>query len=164
MSDSSFFADELGKLGEPEKSVTVTLSNELVALLSEQLYQSPIKAIEELVVNAFDADAHTCKLFVPSPLEFGKDSERRFVSVFDDGHGMAYSGLVDLWQIGRSEKRDPKRYFARAQIGKFGIGKLATYTIANRLTYLTKTKSGLLAVSIDFREFQPSSGSRSSSL
>ncbi len=160
MKPEPFFADALAVLGQPEQPVTVTLSNELVALLSEQLYQSPLKAIEELVVNAYDADARICKLFVPTPLELQTASDRRFVLVFDDGHGMAYSGLVDLWQIGRSEKRNPGRSFARAQIGKFGIGKLATYTIANRLTYLTKTGSGLLAVSIDFRQFQPSSGTR----
>ena len=34
---------------EDGRTVSVTLSNQLVRLLSEQLYQSPLKAIEELV-------------------------------------------------------------------------------------------------------------------
>ena len=38
---------------EDGRTVSVTLSNQLVRLLSEQLYQSPLKAIEELVVNAY---------------------------------------------------------------------------------------------------------------
>jgi len=160
MTSEPFFADSLATVGQQEQPVTVTLSNELVALLSEQLYQSPLKALEELVVNSYDADARECKLFVPSALDLQASSGQRFLLAFDDGHGMAYPGLVDLWQVGRSEKRNPGRSFARAQIGKFGIGKLATYTIANRVSYVTKTQTGVLTVSIDFRQFQPSSGSR----
>ncbi len=34
---------------EDDRVVRVVLSNQLVRLLSEQLYQSPLKAIEELV-------------------------------------------------------------------------------------------------------------------
>ena len=41
--------------------ITVRLSNEIVTLLSSQLYQSPLKAIEELVVNSYDADAKECR-------------------------------------------------------------------------------------------------------
>lgn len=160
MTVSPFFSDDVAGIGSAEKPVTVTLSNELVTLLSEQLYQSPIKAIEELVVNSYDADARVCKLFVPLPSELEQPTGRHLIVVFDDGHGMPYSGLVDLWQIGRSEKRNPTRSYKRAQIGKFGIGKLATYTIANRLSYITKTRTGVLTVSIDFRHFEPSSGSK----
>lgn len=40
----------------------VSISNEVVHLLSEQLYTSPLKAIEEIVVNAYDADATECRI------------------------------------------------------------------------------------------------------
>jgi hypothetical protein len=43
-------------------TIDVSLSNELVHLLSEQLYTSPLKAIEELVVNSYDADAEECRV------------------------------------------------------------------------------------------------------
>ena len=110
-------------VGEP---ITVKLSYSLVRLLSEQLYQSPLKAIEELVVNAYDANAKVCRIFVPIA---EKDDS---VAIYDDGEGMDYQGLVDLWQIGRSNKRDAEveQRTHRKQIGKFGIGKLASYTIA----------------------------------
>ena len=136
-------------LGEP---ITVKLSFSLVRLLSEQLYQSPLKAIEELVVNAYDADAKVCRISVPTEAQDG------FVAIYDDGVGMDYQGLVDLWQIGRSNKRDAeiKQRSQRKQIGKFGIGKLASYTIADQLTYITKSSEKVLAVTIDFREFDPS--------
>ncbi len=137
---------------EDGRTVRVTLSNQLVRLLSEQLYQSPLKAIEELVVNAYDADAKVCYIFVPLPT----DTEHEFIAVFDDGHGMDYQGLTDLWLVGRSKKRveECERRSMRKQIGKFGIGKLATSTIANQLTYLSKTDEGILGVTIDFTIFQ----------
>ena len=63
-------------------------------------------------------------LFVPSP---GDDLP--VVFVYDDGIGMDADGLSDLWLIARSKKRDEsyERLMKRKQIGKFGIGKLATY-------------------------------------
>ena len=69
-----------------------------------------------------------------------------------------FQGLIDLWQIGRSNKRDIEieQRSQRKQIGKFGIGKLAAYTIANQLTYITKSQGKVLAVTIDFRRFDPS--------
>jgi hypothetical protein len=145
-------ADALTSIGEEEgEKLSVSLSNELVQLLSEQLYQSPLKAIEELVVNAFDAAASECRVFVPA----ASDQLQRFVVTYDNGFGMDYEGLVDLWQIGRSNKRKSavEHRAGRKQIGKFGIGKLATYTIANKITYITRTKRKILGVTLDFRQF-----------
>lgn len=149
-------ASVLAEVGEPfGESIKVTLSNNLARLLSKQLYSSPLKAVEELIVNAYDADAKECKVFVPPP----SDTQRRYVLVYDDGTGMDYEGLQQLWQIGSSGKPDEKeltKRFNRKQIGRFGIGKLATYTIANRLTYVTKPENSdgeILSVSVDFRGF-----------
>lgn len=132
--------------------LTVSLSNELVQLLSDQLYQSPIKAIEELVVNSYDAGAKECRVSLTDPANY----RQGFIAVFDDGEGMDYDGLVNLWHIGRSNKRTDEvaRRVKRKQIGKFGIGKLATYTIANRITYVTRTNDEILSVSLDYRDFK----------
>jgi hypothetical protein len=51
--------------GPAKRNVKVQLSHELVNLLSEQLYQSPLKSIEELVINSYDAGAHVCRVYVP---------------------------------------------------------------------------------------------------
>jgi hypothetical protein len=150
-----FVADEINKLEQLGQPVKVSLSNELVHLLSDQLYQSPVKAIEELVINSYDAEAKICRVFVPPPDELDKN----YIVVFDDGIGMDRAGLVNLWQIGRSNKRDVEieKRQKRKQIGKFGIGKLAIYTVANKLTYITKSQEGLLSVTIDFDIFTTSS-------
>jgi Histidine kinase-, DNA gyrase B-, and HSP90-like ATPase len=87
---------------------------------------------------------------------------RKFIAVFDNGTGLSANGMVDLWHVGRSNKRteEVRIRTGRKQIGKFGIGKLATYTIANNLTYISKTSDGVLAASMDFTRFRsdPSGG------
>ncbi|WP_426572200.1 ATP-binding protein [Aquihabitans sp. McL0605] len=148
MSDAALAA--IVEDGAPAGDITVTLSNELVHLLSEQMYQSPLKAIEELVVNSYDADARQCRLSIPLP-----PADRPYLLVYDDGVGMTPDGLKDLWQIGRSNKRSEEiaKLIGRKQIGKFGIGKLATYSIAHVVTYISKTATGIHAVTMDFRDF-----------
>ena len=140
--------DSLGEaFGDP---LPVTLSPELIGLLSEQLYRSPSKAIEELVVNAFDAEADEARVFVAEP-----GHHEPFIVVYDDGVGMTYDGLADLWKVGRPKPRDETLFKRkrRRQIGKFGIGKLATYAVANRVTYVTRTEDQHLGVTIDYRNF-----------
>src|SRR5258708_4592833 len=153
------FTDLLNRIGQTTDTVQVTLSNELVHLLSDQLYQSASKAIEELVVNAYDADATECRIFVPI-----LDQSQKFIVVYDNGIGMDKNGLQDLWYIGRSNKRteEIERRAKRKQIGKFGIGKLATYAIANKVTYLTRKEASFLMVTLDFRQFtsDPSGGNK----
>lgn len=128
----------------------VTLSPELVGLLSEQLYRSPSKTIEELVVNGFDAEADEARIYMPDTAD-----GRQFIVVYDDGVGMTYDGLADLWRVGRPKRRDDTIFDRkkRRQIGKFGIGKLSTYAVANRVTYVTKADLDHLAVTIDYRDF-----------
>ena len=155
---------QLKRVGTKTTEVDVKISNELVRLLSDQLYQSPLKAIEELVVNSYDADAKVCKIFVPSASELSDPGGRHFIVVFDDGTGLTKSGMVDLWHIGRSNKRTEEiaKRAKRKQIGKFGIGKLATYTITKKLTYISKTDEGILSATLDFGQFRsdPSGGSQ----
>ena len=64
---------------------------------------------------------------------------------------MTLQQLENLWHIGVSDK--PKITSKRKQIGKFGIGKLASYAVARRATYLSKTAQGIHSVSMDFDAF-----------
>lgn len=147
-------ATSLSSFKRAPQAIPVSISSEIVRLLSEQLYQSPLKAVEELVVNAYDADATECRLYVPEP----NNNQNDFIVVFDNGIGMDDEGLANLWQIGRSNKRteEIEQRSGRKQIGRFGIGKLATYTIANRLTYITRSQNKIRAVTINFADFSAS--------
>jgi hypothetical protein len=61
-------------------------------------------------------------------------------------------GFKQHWLIGKSLKRDlAKLPLGRQQIGKFGIGKLATYVLANRLTHISKKGSKYYSTSMNFK-------------
>ncbi|MET8865598.1 ATP-binding protein [Nonomuraea sp. NPDC004580] len=148
-------SDRIRDFGDAEDDLKVVLSSELIGLLSQQLYKSPIKAIEELVVNAYDADASECWIGIPGG---GDGLFLNAVYVFDNGSGMDHAGLADLWHVGHSKKAEEGRIssrLARKQIGKFGIGKLATYSLAYRVTYLTRTDGSedVRATTLDYRKF-----------
>lgn len=134
--------------GTEAEKIDVRLSYGIVRLFSEGLYASPNKAIEELVANSFDAGAISVSVFLP--LDFHE--QRATIAVLDDGEGMDVKGLKQHWLIGKSLKRKlaelPR---GRQQIGQFGIGKLATYVLANRLTHISKKAGKYYSTSMDFR-------------
>jgi hypothetical protein len=143
----------LATLGTTERRSQVQVSYDVVRLLSQQLYASPLKAIEELVINSWDADATEC--YVAVPLRDGaEDVASPFVAVADNGIGLTLDELTNLWHVGRSAKRDASVRARRRQIGKFGIGKLATYVLARRITYVTRGPDGLLGATLDFAAFE----------
>jgi hypothetical protein len=77
--------------------------------------------------------------------------------VIDNGTGMDEVGLRQHWLIGVSNKRTEGKEFPlkRKQIGRFGIGKLATYVLANRLTHISKSGGKYHATSMDYEEIPP---------
>ena len=135
-------------IGDKTDKIEVRLSYRIVELFSEGLYTSPNKAVEELVANSFDAGAQKIHVLLSSNLH----DQDATITVFDDGEGMAQEGLKRHWLIGISNKRKlsalPR---GRQQIGKFGIGKLATYVLANRLTHISKCGGKYYSTSMDYR-------------
>jgi hypothetical protein len=122
------------QVGTRNGSIDVRVSYQIVQLLSEGLYSSPNKAIEELVSNSWDAGAPHTHVILPSD----RDDSDAAIVVIDDGIGMDVRALKQHWLLGQSNKRasgtsNPKR---RRPIGKFGIGKLATYVLARRVNEL----------------------------
>jgi len=140
-------APTFASIGTPKDSIDVRLSYRIIELFSEGLYASPNKAVEELVANAFDAGAQRVALLI-SPNLHDQDAT---IVVVDNGVGMDATGLKQHWLIGISNKRRlttlPRN---RQQIGKFGIGKLATYVLADRLTHVSKQGGKYYSTSMDF--------------
>jgi hypothetical protein len=134
--------------GTATEKIDVRLSYRIVRLFSEGLYASPNKAIEELVANSFDAGARRVAIFLPGDFH----DQGATIAVLDDGEGMDAEGLKQHWLIGKSLKRDLAELpLGRQQIGKFGIGKLATYVLANRLTHISKKKGKYYSTSMNFK-------------
>lgn len=135
--------------GKKIDSIDVKISYRIIQLFSAGLYSSPNKAFEELVCNSYDAFAQRVCVHVPSDLSV-PDAH---IWVCDDGESMNQDGLKDLWRIGESLKRnDPGRDDKRLQIGRFGIGKLSTYILANKLTYICKHSGRYLAVTMNYSD------------
>jgi hypothetical protein len=134
-------------IGNPVGNIDVRLSYKIVELFSEGLYASPNKAIEELVANSFDAGAQKVAVFLAPDFH----AQGAAIAVLDDGEGMDANALRQHWLIGISNKdaltKPPK---GRNQIGKFGIGKLATYVLARRLTHVCKKDAKFYSTSMDY--------------
>ena len=141
--------------GNKTGTIDVELSYRIIELFSGGLYSSPNKTFEELVTNSYDADAQKVAVGIPNDLV-----NNDFLWVLDDGTGMDSAGLRQLWRIGYSTKRDSSNPNKRIQIGKFGIGKLATFILANQLTYVCKKDGLYKAVTMDFSRIQHTKGTQ----
>ena len=117
-------------------------------LFSEHLYSSPNKAFEELISNSWDAGATAVYVHVPDSLS----RPHATIWVLDNGESMDVDGFRALWAVATSTKRISPAPKSRKPIGKFGVGKLATYLLADQLTYICKAADGVVrTVTMDYR-------------
>ncbi len=97
------------------------------------LYSSTPAVVTEIVANAWDADAERVDIRI-------KDGE---IIVQDDGHGM---GSVELQRrflkVGYARREelggDRSSKYSRPVMGRKGIGKLAMFSLANRIDIWSK--------------------------
>ena len=135
------------RIGIKTTDISVEISTRFLQHFSEQLYSSPQKAFEELIANAWDAGADFVDISIPDDLS----SQTATIAVFDNGTSMDEAGLRDLWHIAFSPKSANRSQHGRQMVGKFGIGKLATYVLANRLTYICKASDQVIRrVTMDY--------------
>lgn len=144
------FEDEGKKVGD----IPVEINYRIIELFSAGLYSSPNKAFEELVSNSYDADAKQVAVFIQDDL----DLENSLIWVCDNGTSMDGTGLKKLWKIGETDKRSKNYKGKRKPIGQFGIGKLATYVLADKLTHICKRDGKYLAVTMDYNKVTPNGG------
>jgi len=144
---------DVGAAGSEIGKISVIISYRIIDLFSGHLYSSPTKAIEELVVNSYDAFAKICQVVIPEDW----DSSDARILVFDDGDGMDDDGLRELWLIADCRKREKEREQeavrrGRLPVGKFGIGKLASYVVGQRISHISKKDGKYLAVTMDYTQ------------
>jgi hypothetical protein len=141
------------KLGTPVDTVLLDIDYEIIAHFSRHLYGSPNRAVEELVSNGFDAFATKVFVYIPGP----QVSEH--VVVWDNGWSMDVEQLKSLWWVARSPKastsrviQDTSRGPDRKQIGKFGIGKLASYSVGDLISHLSRRGDDFYLVTVNYAE------------
>lgn len=110
------------------------------------MYSKFTKAIGELVVNGYDADATRVDVDI-------KSDE---ITIKDDGSGMDECGIRDGYMLlGADKKRRIRKTpkFNRLPVGNKGIGKLAGLGIANKISVYTIKDNKEYSFSIDREEF-----------
>ena len=154
MSGESRTLGAVRSYGQKEKEFPISMGSRFLELFSENLYSSPNKAFEELVANSWDADATSVYISIPDNLRNPESA----IWVLDNGTSMNTEGLETLWQIASGHKRTLKAP-KRPQIGKFGIGKLATYILASEITFVCKARDGFIrTVPFNYRDVEELGG------
>lgn len=142
-------------IGQAVSEISVELSTRFLEHFSEQLYSSPQKAFEELISNGWDAGAEVVDVRIANDLK----AKGATMAVLDNGSSMDEAGLRALWHIAFSSKRENPFHHGRHVVGKFGIGKLATYVLANKLTYICKAADGVIRrVTMDYGRIDSQEG------
>ena len=153
--------------GEEVGQIPVRISYGFIRLFSEVLHRTPYQAVEELVINSYDADAKNVRIVLPRTVteESGHSESPDSLWVVDDGCGMDESGFRDLWSVAVSRKSlAAKSVKNRPPVGQFGIGKLAAYLLAWKLTHISRVNSRILLTEMDFRDVEQARGNDRSSV
>jgi hypothetical protein len=140
-------APKIENIGEAKSKIPVEIGVRFLKQFSEQLYSSPQKAFEELISNGWDAGAARVDVRIAPDI---KTDPSATMAVMDNGVSMDEAGLRQLWHVAFSPKEGKTSEHGRPLIGKFGIGKLATYVLANKLTYICKAADKIRRVTMDY--------------
>lgn len=113
-------------------------STEIVRRLGEELNPTLDKGVLELVKNAYDADATTCRVELRNT-----DQPGGTIIVEDNGDGMSTDQIVNGWLVlGRSSKTTSQETrLGRIPAGSKGLGRLAALRMGTTALLLTSPKS-----------------------
>lgn len=126
--------------------------------LGVQMYKRRDTAIAELVANCWDAGATKADIDLP---EDDYDPASSQIVVADNGTGMHEDEVENEYLVvGRNRRReDGEEHEGRRVMGRKGIGKLAGFGIATKMTVETWQEDGdTTAVTLDVRELKKDPG------
>lgn len=111
----------------------------LMKILGEQLISSEVIALVELVKNSYDADA---KNVIIKLLDI-KDHDKGKIIIEDDGTGISYDKIVNVWMEPATpdKKNKEQRYsdcFHRRLLGEKGIGRFAVHKLGGKVRLITR--------------------------
>lgn len=116
----------------------------LLVLLGDQLIGSSRLALFELVKNAYDADATSVTVELCD-----LDSAAPYIHVRDDGTGMSFEDIRDIWLVPGSDHRllakqalIRSKKFGRLPLGEKGLGRFAVHKLGERII-LASRREGL---------------------
>jgi signal transduction histidine kinase/anti-sigma regulatory factor (Ser/Thr protein kinase) len=122
----------------------------LLQLLGDQLIGSPRLAVFELVKNAYDADAELVKVTLKNIDHPAKST----IVVEDNGDGMTFETLRDIWLVPAHDHRERQRLelkrtkLNRLPLGEKGVGRFAVHKLGDRIELVTRAKDSTECVVI----------------
>lgn len=119
-----------------KETVQFRVAGRIIEELSEKI-PSQLVALNELLKNSYDAFAKEVKVHF--------DTEKRILTVSDDGWGMTLDQINHLFQISKSEKQygQKKSHNGLSRIcqGSKGLGFLAAFKFGPKVTWQTKSEN-----------------------
>ncbi len=111
----------------------------VIQLLAKQIYQSPLALLRENTQNAFDAIRQRLHKDINFEPRIDINLTPELVVISDNGLGMTSQDLEQhYWRAGSSSKNNEEAR-AAGVVGIFGIGAMANFGIADRLTVETES-------------------------
>lgn len=127
-------------------------------LLGEQLIKNHTLALFELVKNSYDADASEVNLNLVNI-----DKENGEIIVRDDGYGMSFQTVTEVWMEPANGHKLEKRAKGirtekgRLQVGEKGVGRFAVHRLGTRILMVTRAQGQPeVVVDIDWENFSQS--------
>lgn len=139
------------KKGRKLRDLKFTVATRMLDHIGVSMYSKYPKAIGELVVNGYDADAN----YVCVNIQPMKD----IIVIEDNGEGMSEKDIREAYMfLGSGQKRATSRttVYHRLPIGNKGIGKLAGFGIARRIEVKTVKNEKSFEFCIDRDELERS--------
>lgn len=143
--DSVNESGERTRAGTPAKGsrFTFRVHARALAALGRDLVTDDVVAVMELVKNSYDALATRVDVRVRSTGD--SHGVEGYIEVTDDGHGMDYETVRDVWCViatpSRAERPIAKSGSrARAVTGEKGLGRLAAARLGDSIQVRTKKK------------------------
>ena len=118
----------------------MTILGRTIEHLGTQMYKHRAPSIAELVANCWDAGAANTWIIVPEADQYDPNSSE--VTIMDDGEGMDQSAIEHCYLVvGRNRRSDDGgEKHGRKIMGRKGIGKLAGFGLAEKVSVITWRK------------------------
>lgn len=132
-----------------ENELAIRYDPNIITLLGEQLYRQFPPVLNELLSNSYDANAHNVSINL--------NRQGNEFSVTDDGDGMSFDDLQNKYLvIGRNRRNKEQNIYnkGRRPTGRKGVGKLAPFGIANKITVTTKKDNKTNSYTLNLNEIQ----------
>lgn len=146
---------------QKSKTFYIKILGRTLEHLGVQMYKQRNTAVTELVANCWDAGADNVYITLPNPESYDPESSK--IVIEDDGCGMDDTAIEkDYLVIGKNRRQTSgDTVNDRPVMGRKGIGKLAGFGIANKMTIETWVNETCNTFSLDMDELKAGEGDTS---